>query len=58
MIFKMFAWVGMCVGLPSVAAWLTSVYLTLDEQFLIFFAFSAGALLIAIVPRLIEPPRS
>ena len=55
---KALLWMGMVVGLPSAATWLTSVYLTFADQFLVFFAFSVGALLIAIVPRLVEPPRS
>lgn len=55
---KALLWMGMYVGIPSAATWLTSVYLTLADQFLIFFVFSVGALLIAILPRLAEPPRS
>jgi len=55
---KALVWMGMVVGIPSVATWLTSVYLTFADQFLVFFIFSIGALLIAILPRLVEPPRS
>lgn len=56
--FKVLAWMGLMVGLPSGATWLTSEYLMPADQFLVFFGFSVGALLIAIVPRLIDPPRS
>ena len=55
---KALLWMGMVVGVPSVATWLTSANLTFADQFLVFFFFSIAALLIAILPRLVEPPRS
>jgi hypothetical protein len=55
---KALLWVSTYMGVPAVATWLSSIYLTFADQFLIFFVFSVGALLIAILPRLVEPPRS
>jgi hypothetical protein len=58
MMIKALIWMGMVVGIPSVATWLTSAYLSFADQFLVFFFFSVCALLIGILPRLAEPPRS
>lgn len=51
---KAMAWLGLFVGTPSVAAYTSSVYLKFVDSFLILFVFSAAALVMAILPCLIE----
>jgi hypothetical protein len=55
---RVLAWMGLYVGAPSVGTYLSAAYFSFVDHFLVFFAVSVGALLIAIVPRLADPPRS
>jgi hypothetical protein len=53
-------WLGLYVGVPSVATYVTSVWLLFVDHFLVFFVFAVAVLLVAIVPRLLDaqPGRS
>lgn len=47
--FKIMAWLGIYVGTPSVATYLT---LSFQDHFIVFFAFFVGVVLLAILPLL------
>lgn len=51
---KVIAWLGLFVGTPSAAAYASSAYFMFVDPFLVLFAFSAAALVVAILPCLIE----
>lgn len=51
---KVMVWLGLFVGTPSAAAVAGSVYLRFVDHFLVLFVFSALALVLAILPCLIE----
>ncbi|MBS1246255.1 MAG: hypothetical protein H6R47_454 [Proteobacteria bacterium] len=52
--FKIMAWLGIYVGTPSVATYMT---LSFQDNFIVFFAFFVGAVLLAIFPLLGNPTR-
>ena len=52
--FKLMAWLGIYVGTPSAATYVTLSYL---DHFVVFFVFSVGAILLAILPLLDNPTR-
>lgn len=47
-------WLGLYVGVPSVATYATSVWFLFVDHFLVFFVFAVAVLLVAIVPRLLD----
>jgi len=54
LMFKIMAWLGIYVGTPSVATYMT---LSFQDNFIVFFAFFVGAVLLAIFPLLGNPTR-
>lgn len=51
---KVLVWLGLFVGTPSVGAYAGSMYFKFVDPFLVLFLFSAAALVVAILPCLIE----
>lgn len=51
---KVMMWLGLFVGTPSAATYAGSAYFRSVDPFLVLFAFSAVALVVAILPCLIE----
>ena len=52
--FKFIAWLGIYVGSPSVATYVTLSY---QDHFVVFFALFVGVGLLAILPLLLNPIR-
>jgi hypothetical protein len=55
---RVFAWMGLYVGAPSIGSYLSAAYLSFVDHFLVFFVISVSALLVATLPRLAERSRS
>ncbi len=51
---KVMLWLGLFVGTPSAGAYISSTYFKFVDPFLVLFAFSVAALVVAILPCLIE----
>lgn len=51
---KVLVWLGLFVGTPSAGVYAGSVYFRFVDPFLVLFLFSAAALVVAILPCLIE----
>ena len=51
---RVMLWAGLFVFAPSAAAYASSVYFKFVDHFLVLFVFSAAALVVAILPCLIE----
>jgi hypothetical protein len=51
---KVLVWLGLFVGTPSAGVYAGSVYFKFVDPFLVLFLFSAVALVVAILPCLIE----
>ena len=54
LMFKLVAWLGVYVGTPSVATYVTLSY---QDHFVVFFALFVGVGLLAILPLLGNPIR-
>ncbi len=54
LMFKLMAWLGIYVGTPSVATYVTLSY---QDHFVVFFVLFVGVVLLAILPLLGNPTR-
>ena len=49
---RVLGWFGLYVGAPSMATWLSLLYLPFVDHFVMLFLVSVTALVVAILPRL------